>query len=180
MAETFKLISTISYVIAILFLCLSVVLFIKFNIKKIVGDLSGRNARKAIGAMKTAKVSKENKSADILYKRPIKEVSKSFITEKITQQISVGNVENIEATAVLQEGVDNSTMVLEADNNATSVLGTGDNVTTVLEPQVVGTTVLSEPTFGTTVLSQEEVHNDEEKFVVEKEFLFIHGKTCLY
>lgn len=53
-------------------------------------------------------------------------------------------------------------------------------MTTVLEPQVVGTTVLSEPTFGTTVLSQEEVHNDEDKFLVEKEILFIHGKTCLY
>lgn len=176
MAETFKLISTISYVIAILFLCLSVVLFIKFNIKKIVGDLSGRNARKSISAMKKSTVSKENKAADIIYKREIKDISGGFVTEKITQKIS----RNIEATEVLPEGGDNSTTVLGEDDNATTVLGTDGNVTIILEPQIYGTTVLSESAFGTTVLSQEELHNDEDKFVVEKEFLFIHGKTCLY
>ena len=169
MAETYKLLSTGSYVLALVFLALAVFLFFKFNIRKIVGDLSGRNAKKSINAMKVKAVSNENASTDVIYKREIKEVSREFTTGKITQQVSEPTARTGNATTMLEEETENST----------TVLGMEENATTVLSQEFEGTTVLSEDAVGTTVLSPLELRTDDEKFIVEKEITFIHGSTCL-
>lgn len=46
--EFLKNLSLISYILSAMFVIVSVVLFFVFDIKKIIGDLSGANARKAI------------------------------------------------------------------------------------------------------------------------------------
>ena len=46
--ELLKNLSLISYILSAIFLIVSVVLFFVFDIRKIIGDLSGANARKAI------------------------------------------------------------------------------------------------------------------------------------
>lgn len=169
MAETYKILSTASFILALVFLAISVFLFFKFNIRKIVGDLSGRNAKKSINAMKKSVVSSENSATDVIYKREIKEVSRDFSTEKIAVQTSEPTARTGNVTTMLDEEVENSTTVLGADGNAT----------TVLEPEFGGTTVLSEETVGTTILSPLELRDEEDKFIVEKEIVFIHASTCL-
>ncbi|MCD8300680.1 MAG: hypothetical protein LUC41_05860 [Clostridiales bacterium] len=48
MAQTYYMISMIGFVLAAAFAVVAVILWIKFRIPKIVGDLSGRTARKSI------------------------------------------------------------------------------------------------------------------------------------
>ena len=182
MAETYKLLSTGSYVLALVFLALAVFLFFKFNIRKVIGDLSGRNAKKSINAMKVKAVSSENASTDVIYKREINEVSKEFTTGKITQQVSrqvtTGQIAQPVSEPTARTG--NATTVLEEElENSTTVLGVEENATTVLSQEFEGTTVLSEEMVGTTVLSPQELRSDAEKFIIEKEIVFIHGSTCL-
>lgn len=52
MADTYNSISNVAFVLAAIFLLITSILFFRFDITKIVGDLSGRNARKSISAMK--------------------------------------------------------------------------------------------------------------------------------
>lgn len=48
MSEIYRIISMVAFSISAVCLILSVIFWIKFNIPKILGDLSGRNARKSI------------------------------------------------------------------------------------------------------------------------------------
>lgn len=54
MAETLSTLSIISFIIAGVCLVLSVFLWIFFKIPTVIGDLSGRNARKSIAKMRAA------------------------------------------------------------------------------------------------------------------------------
>lgn len=46
--ELLKNLSMVSYILSVMFLIVSIILFFKFDVRKIIGDLSGANARKAI------------------------------------------------------------------------------------------------------------------------------------
>lgn len=52
MSEIYRIISMVAFGISAVCLILSVFFWIKFNIPKIIGDLSGRNARKSIEEMR--------------------------------------------------------------------------------------------------------------------------------
>lgn len=52
MAEIFNIVSIVSYILAIVFLIISVFLWIKFKILGVIGDLSGRTAKKSITKMR--------------------------------------------------------------------------------------------------------------------------------
>lgn len=65
MAETLSMVSTVSFVLAALFLLLAAFFWIKFGILEIIGDLSGRTARKSI-----AKMREKNEKTGIKYYKP--------------------------------------------------------------------------------------------------------------
>ena len=48
MQATYEIISTISFSLSLLFFLLSLFLWLKFDIWRIIGDLSGRTAKKSI------------------------------------------------------------------------------------------------------------------------------------
>lgn len=62
MAETLSTLSIISFIIAGVCLVLSVFLWIFFKIPTVIGDLSGRNARKSIARMRAANEKSGSKS----------------------------------------------------------------------------------------------------------------------
>lgn len=62
MAETLSTLSIISFIIACVCLVLSVFLWIFFKIPTVIGDLSGRNARKSIAMMRAANEKSGSKS----------------------------------------------------------------------------------------------------------------------
>ena len=64
MAQIYTVISMVSFVLAGVFLLISCFLWFKFNIYKIVGDLSGRTAKKGIEKMR-----KKNEEAGKVLKK---------------------------------------------------------------------------------------------------------------
>ncbi len=62
MAETLSTLSIISFVVAGVCLVLSIFLWIFFKIPTVIGDLSGRNARKSIARMRAANEKSGSKS----------------------------------------------------------------------------------------------------------------------
>lgn len=160
MADTFKMISNISFILAAIFLLVAVFMFFKFNIRKIVGDLSGRNARKSISAMKQDNPSGEVSNVNYIYKREIKE---TFSELQTTSEMEV-------RTESLNE---NKSEIV------TDVLDETINTTTVLSENVAGTTVLGQNEVGTTVLSNAQLMPKEKQFIVRKEITFMHGAVSL-
>lgn len=61
-AEIFELISTVSYVLAGVFLVLTIYLAYRFRIWAVIGDLTGRTARKSIERLRKANEDSGNKS----------------------------------------------------------------------------------------------------------------------
>lgn len=52
MAETLSLISIIAFAVAAICLVVTIIIFVRFKIPSVIGDLSGRNARKSIEQMR--------------------------------------------------------------------------------------------------------------------------------
>lgn len=146
MADTYNLISIVAFVLSAVFLIISIVLFFKLNIRKVVGDLSGRNVRKSIEMMKknTQKQDDTNMYTEnaISYRKISEVTQETYTTEKITEPLKNNN------------------------ETATTVLGNNENK---------GTTVLgADVNNGTTVLTSYQLLPPSEQFIVEKEITFIH------
>lgn len=155
MASTYNLISIITFILAAIFFLLSVFMFFKFNIIKISGDLSGRNARKSIDAMKNSvsTVPAENRAVyDAVVNQQPQDVH-SVRTITTDMSYDQGNV-----TAELTENINSTTLLSEEQ------LGTN----------VAGTTVLGANEIGTTVLSAEQLIPESKRFIVVKEITFVH------
>ena len=153
-------------------LVLSVVIFFALKIPKVISDLTGATARKAIKNIRE----QNEASGDKIYKASAFNQARGKLTDKIspsgrivqqssnTMGFGVGTTK-IETQQLLDEQPANETTVLA---NETTVLA---NETTVLSAD--GTTVLSNeaPRGETTVL--DEVQNQAE-FTIEYEITFIH------
>lgn len=82
MAEILSIISTVSYILAALFLILAVFLWFKFKIPIIVGDLTGRNAKKSI-----AKIRENNEKTGVKTHRSSKtNVDRGKLTTDIKKE----------------------------------------------------------------------------------------------
>lgn len=106
MAHTYTLISTASFIMAGVFLIISSFLWFKFNIPKIVGDLSGRTAKKSIEKMRQDNEKTGKRQINVVYMAD----NKQNITEKIEKMTAKSESNNTdvlfqgEATELLQEG----------------------------------------------------------------------------
>ena len=54
MAETLSMLSIISFIVAGVALAVAIFLWIFFKIPRVIGDLSGRNARKSIASVRAS------------------------------------------------------------------------------------------------------------------------------
>lgn len=75
MAETLSLIATAALIAAAVCLVVTVVIFIRFGIPSVIGDLSGRTARKSIA--QTRKNNEKSGRSDAQRKNPAKAVRQS-------------------------------------------------------------------------------------------------------
>lgn len=183
-------------------LVLSIVLFFLLDIPKVIGDLTGSNAKKGIESIR-----KQNEATgDKSYKSSSVNLKRGRITDKISDS---GRVEK-PASGAFGAGAgtakiagrnpmqpqnaapvaaaktpesNNATMVLE-NENATMVLG-GDNATTVLESEMQ-TTVLSaaapavsETTMLTGELKPQVMPVAAAAFEVEIEITYIHTNVAI-
>ncbi|WP_066891358.1 hypothetical protein [Clostridium nigeriense] len=144
MARILSIISTVSFVLAAIFLLIAIILWIKFGILNIIGDLSGRTAKKSIAKMREnnekigkksfkpsfvnlgrGKLTDEMKFSEKLKKIDLKEYKEQPETDILRQnEINANILEDNNLTALLSE---KETEIL--DNDTTALL---DNNTTVL------------------------------------------------
>ena len=107
MAQTYEALSIAAYLLAALSLLLAVFLWFRFKIWGVIGDLSGRTARKSIEEMRRINEKSGRKS----YRPTPIGVSRGKVTEVMeNQQIPVDS------------GKKDATMALEYTSNGTEVL----------------------------------------------------------
>lgn len=148
MAEILSTVSTVSFALAGVFFLFAVFFWVKFEIVQIIGDLSGRTAKKSIAKMrekneKTGKKSFKPSSVN-LERGKLTDTMKD--SQKLINRVSKKTEESLETGLLSENKVDNSdgniTELLE-DNNATSLLSEKeieipeDNSTVLLNENVV-------------------------------------------
>ena len=152
--EMYRYIFIGGLVLAIIMAVTAILLFILLKIPKVIGDLSGSNARKAIENIRSGNEATGNKT----YKSSYVNSQRGKVTDKISQS---GNIQqkttsDLKAGAMptsrIDSGAANETTVLDVASE-TTVLGATDE-TTVLNASAETTVLSAEmPQFGeTTVL----------------------------
>lgn len=146
--ELLQNLSLASYALAGVFFMVSVILFFRLDVLKLIGDFTGANERKAIESMR---LQNENASEN-----SYKSMRSSTVRGRLTDKISpsgrlIHNTSEIRPSATTEKF---STEELTSIGNETTVLDAGMNETTVLSPGISETTVLSPGMNETTVLSQ--------------------------
>lgn len=113
-AELYQMISIVCFVLAGVLLLLSIVLFIKFRIPKVIGELSGTTERKAIAAMYGK--NKQEHDTTLYLEEAVK--SHTNITEKIARfspETEVLAASTEETTILSDNPVQNKGLVIEDD-----------------------------------------------------------------
>lgn len=152
-------------------------MFFKFDIRKIIGDLSGRNARKSVEAMKKKVAEKEDTSSSLGSK-----MNRDVTTEKLEattakmkkdEDATVYLDKSEDATVYLEVDAD-ATMYLEEDTDATMYLDKNEDATVHLDVRPA----LDEDDEQTQILTAEPSVR-KSSFVVEREITLVHTDKCL-
>ena len=162
MATIYYYISIASFVLALVFLAIAAIMFFKFDIMKIIGDLSGRNARKSVEAMKNRKVEKDDTSTSL--------------GSRINSELKT---EKLQATTAKMGEDEDATAPLEVDEDATVYLDKSEDATVPLQ--------VNNDEDATVPL---QLHEDEDAtaplearcksgFVVEREITLVHTDKYL-
>ena len=165
-------------------LIVSVLLFIFLRIPRVIGDLTGATARKAIENIRNQNES----SGDKIYKSSAVNRERGRLTDKISASGNIAHHEtNQFGGAMATTKIDTQVLAENTETSETTVLGIGtDNGTTVLSNETTvldnGTTVLNAPSNGTTVLNQSDEQTGilpesqvrSKIFEIEYEITFIH------
>lgn len=119
MAGTLHIISIVSFVLAAVFAVLAVALWFLLKIHNVIGDLSGRNAKKSIAQMRQNNEKSGNKS----YKASLKNVERGKLTETMH---GLGKNGEDEETGLLNENLassyENEETGLLVDEDSTGIL----------------------------------------------------------
>ncbi len=146
--ELLQNLSLVSYALAGVFFMVSIILFFRLDILKLVGDFTGANERKAIENIRLQNENTGNSS----YKSMRSGTARGRLTDKISPSGRLMHkTSEIMPSATTEKF---STVELAPSGNETTVLNAGMNETTVLSPGMSETTVLSPGMNETTVLSQ--------------------------
>ncbi len=154
------------------FFAIAVVLFFTLKIPKVISDLTGRTARKAIENIRM----QNEQSGDKTYQSSAVNLERGKLTDKISQS---GRLMPRDATpfgtGVITEKI--STMELEQPVGETDVLDQPVGETDVLSPAAGETDVLAPVAGETEVLAPAE--QPVQAFTVEYEITFIHTSEVI-
>ncbi len=165
-------------------LVVAVLLFILLKIPKVIGDLTGSTARKAIKNIRE----QNEKSGDKAYKVSTYNRERGKVTDKISSsgglpQNSKGQMESLQTAKIDAESFPNETTVL---GNETTVLSEATAAltpeTTVLDQQTNETTVLSPGIGGETTVLSESSYDGlslDSVFEIEYDITYIHTDEAI-
>ena len=125
MAQTLETLSIISFVVAALFLALAVFFWIFFRIPTVIGDLSGRTARKSIAQMRGVgtKTGAKHKSSKT-------NISRGKLTETMSDLKKDTESDDKPETGLLSEN--------KAEDTESDVTGILDEETATLDTEATG------------------------------------------
>lgn len=140
-------------VLAIIFAVLSVVLFIVLKIPKVIGDLSGATARKAIADIRDQNI----RTGDKRHKTSAVNLERGRITDRITESGNIQRVGENVNTGIMTQKIDTPASVEMQKNSETTILPVqGYSETEVLKENMV-----------------------DADFVIEEEICFIHTNETI-
>jgi hypothetical protein len=126
MSSILSTVSGISFVLACVFLLISVLFFIRFDIPGIIGDLTGRTAKKTIANMRKSNEENAKKafSANRINANPNKYINPIKNLEKIDNKTDNLNSDSDQSGTVMlkENAADSQSTVLLNDENATDIL----------------------------------------------------------
>ena len=166
--EMYRYLSLGAAIACAIMVVVSVVLFITLKIPKVIGDLTGRTARKAIEDIR-----KQNEqSGEKVYRSSSVNLRRGKLTDKIS---SSGRIEAKHTTpfgtGVITEKISTQQLPVIENSSVTTILEEG-NETTVLT-QAPNVAPIPNICTETTVLQHWEEENNR-SFVIEYEITFIH------
>ena len=85
--ELLQILSVVAYILAVVMLVLSIILFFVLNIRKVIGNLSGSTAKKAINDIRQKNEMSGRKS----YKPSAVNLARGKITDKMTPSGNIAN-----------------------------------------------------------------------------------------
>ncbi len=155
MQATYEIISTISFSLSLLFFLLSLFLWLKFDIWRIIGDLSGRTAKKSIERLIASREATSVKKRD---SRPIP-FSKGRISE------AIGNL----GANKISEGISKSLGI-----NKAALYTAGTNITEDLQKEVIIDSMETE-----LLTTEEEMDRTPVEIKLIEEIITIHTKDVI-
>lgn len=133
--ELLQTLSVVAYIIAGVLLLVAIALFFLLNIPKLYGDLTGKNARKAIESIRqqnegaiTAKTAKGSKKSSASSASP---TTGSFKTEKF----STTKLMESQETTILAQSSSETTVLSQPTSETTVLSATASAETTILSQQ---------------------------------------------
>ena len=154
------------------FFVIAVILFFTLKIPKVISDLTGRTARKAIESIRM----QNEQSGDKTYQSSAVNLERGKLTDKISQS---GRLMSRDATpfgtGVITEKI--STMELEQPAGETEVLNQLVGETDVLAPVAGETDVLAPAAGETELLAPTE--QSVQAFTIEYEITFLHTSEVI-
>lgn len=135
--ERLQSISIISYIIAVVLLLIAIALFFLLDIRRIIGDLTGITARKAIEDIRRQNENTGEKN----YKSSPVNVARGRLTDKISPSGKL--IKNTGGIGISPQTEKFNTSELSPHTGNTELLNTGMNETTVLSHSPNETTVLN-------------------------------------
>ena len=178
MADTLYLISTVSFVLAAICLVASIAIFIVYKIPDVIGDLSGKNAKKSIKQFREANEKSGNKSF-----RPSKtndERGKLTETAHGLKGLDYTSEIDNDETGILSENIyknDEMATELLVEDNGTELLTEGNETELLSDDNE--TTLLSEDNETASLLDEEIIEQDVNNNPIERieildEVIIIH------
>ena len=164
--DGYRLVFQIAGVVAIVMLIVSIILFIILKIPGVIGDLSGRTARKGIEDIRMQNM----RSGDKRYKTSPVNHERGKLTDKITPS---GNL--IPGNKTVNTGI----MTEKIDVSQTDRLDNIEQDTMVLSQEFSGETV---PLLNVENMNSQKSQNIggmEERVVIESEIRFVHTNEII-
>ncbi len=169
MAETLSILSIVSFAVAVVCLVLAIFLWFFFKIPTVIGDLTGRTARKSIAKMRTA----NEKSGAKAYRESTTNVGRGKLTGSMSVSAKSRKKENGEDTQNPETGLlaDNKEEVF--DSEATGLLNV--EATGLLDSEATGL-LLDEGETAPLVSSTQHIHKRTggKKLVMLEEVILVH------
>ena len=165
--EKLNLISKVGFILAVFFLLVAVILFLAFNIRKIIMDLMGITEKRAIVKINEENIMKGNDANNITDK-----ISKSGrINERsITSKITTDKIITKKSNAISTE----TTLLSQPQASQETTL--------LSQPQASQeTTLLSQPQISqeTTVLNETQIIQEKESFIIIEDIIYIQSEIIL-